>query len=113
MKCYAIEWTGKRIKALREANGLSQLQLATNADIDVSYIGQIERKGMNITIESLSKICKVLGLSIEEFFVGCEDFNKTTKTGTNKHLLKEITILSRLKSPKIQKLLLELLKESK
>ncbi|SHF59083.1 MULTISPECIES: helix-turn-helix domain-containing protein [Halomonadaceae] len=52
---------GKRIRALRKAYGLSQDALALASHIDRSYMGRIERGEVNITVDKLYRIARVLG----------------------------------------------------
>ncbi|KRS21902.1 XRE family transcriptional regulator [Alishewanella sp. WH16-1] len=47
---------GENIRKRRVEIGLSQDNLALNANIDRSYIGRIERGEVNITVEMLFKI---------------------------------------------------------
>ncbi len=63
---------GRRIKKLRQENKMSQEQLALEAGIDRSYVGQIERFEKNVTVVTLQKIAKSLGLTLNEFL----DFDK-------------------------------------
>lgn len=57
---------GKNIRALRKTSGLSQEQLALRADINASYMGQVERGEKNPTIDVLSKISSALGMPLEQ-----------------------------------------------
>jgi transcriptional regulator with XRE-family HTH domain len=59
---------GNTIKAERLRNGLSQAQLAEQADLHKNFIGMVERGQRGATIDSLQKICLALGLSMTEFF---------------------------------------------
>lgn len=59
---------GNNIRKLREAKGLSQLQLAIDADIPKSQIGRIERAEINTTLLTLEKIANALEAKIEDFF---------------------------------------------
>lgn len=59
-----IEAIGENIRLLRLKCGLSQEQLALNAGINTSYIGQIERGEKNPTIKTLDKISSALGVSL-------------------------------------------------
>ncbi|MDR0232616.1 MAG: helix-turn-helix domain-containing protein [Dysgonamonadaceae bacterium] len=51
-----IEFIGGSIRILRTGKGPSQEQLALNAGVNTSYIGQIERGEKNPTIKTLEKI---------------------------------------------------------
>lgn len=56
-----------RIKRLREKLGLSQEKLARLADVSNNTIINIEAgKQQNPTVETISKIAKALGVSIDE-----------------------------------------------
>lgn len=59
---------GERLRALRLAAGLTQERLAERAELHPTYIGQLERGEKNVTIESLLKITRALGLPPDQFF---------------------------------------------
>jgi len=63
-----------RIKELRQALKLTQEQLAFKADLDKTYVNEIERGKRNVGIINLEKIIKALGSTIQEFF-NTKDFN--------------------------------------
>jgi len=56
-----------RMKNLRIDNSLSQEQLAFEAGLDRSYVGQIERCEKNVTVVTLDKIAQSLGIDLKEF----------------------------------------------
>lgn len=56
-----------KIKQLREQKGLSQERLARLADVSNNTVINIESgKQKNPTVDTISKIAKALGVSIEE-----------------------------------------------
>ncbi|MCR2802553.1 helix-turn-helix domain-containing protein [Paenibacillus soyae] len=57
---------GENIRILRKAKGLSQEQLALRADINASYMGQVERGEKNPTIDVLNKIAAALHTPLED-----------------------------------------------
>ncbi|MDQ8738533.1 helix-turn-helix transcriptional regulator [Paenibacillus sp. LHD-38] len=57
---------GENIRQLRKKRGLSQEQLALRADINASYMGQVERGEKNPTIDVLSKIAHALQTPLEK-----------------------------------------------
>ena len=63
------ELVGKRIRALRKENGLSQEELGALADLHYTYIGAVERGERNCSIDSLSKIAKGLNVNVVDLFV--------------------------------------------
>jgi len=59
---------GERIKKLRLQKGLNQVDIYTKIGLSSSYYSEIENGKKNVTIETLEKICKVLDISMSEFF---------------------------------------------
>lgn len=59
---------GSRIKELRKREGISQEKLAFKAELDRTYIAGVESGKRNLSIKSLEKILKALGVSFEDFF---------------------------------------------
>lgn len=59
---------GERIKYFRIKNGLSQENLALQAEINPAFLGHLERGLKNPTIKTLEKITHALGISLAEFF---------------------------------------------
>jgi transcriptional regulator with XRE-family HTH domain len=57
---------GANIKRLREAQGLSQEELADRAGLHRTYVSQLERAVKNATFVSLDKIANALGVSLAE-----------------------------------------------
>jgi len=62
------EKIGRRIKELREAQGMSQKDLSYAADLDRSYIASVENGQRNISIVNIEKIAIALGVSLKELF---------------------------------------------
>lgn len=62
----ALVALGAVIREKRLAVGLSQEQLAFIAELDRSYLGQIERGDSNVTVLNLKQLAEALGTSIEE-----------------------------------------------
>jgi transcriptional regulator with XRE-family HTH domain len=53
---------------MRFARGLSQERLAFDAGIDRSYVGGLERREENPTVDLLDRLSATLGVHISEFF---------------------------------------------
>jgi len=64
---------GEQVRHLRREKGISQEELAFRADIDRTYISQIERGVSNPSLLVLYKVASVIGLSVPELF---EPLNK-------------------------------------
>ena len=60
---------GGNVKALRLSHGLSQEELAFRADLDRTYISQIERGVSNPSILVLLKISVILGVEMVDLFI--------------------------------------------
>ncbi len=61
-----VKQIGENIRIARKAIGFSQEQLALRADINASYMGQVERGEKNPTIDVLGKIATALNIPLEK-----------------------------------------------
>ncbi|MBP7188113.1 MAG: helix-turn-helix transcriptional regulator [Ruminococcus sp.] len=68
---------GKRIKYYRLQRGMSQEQLALQAEINPAFLGHLERGMKSPTMTTLDKIVNALGLSYSEFFDDSTDNSDT------------------------------------
>lgn len=59
---------GLRIKQVRTDRGMSQKDLAYEADLDRSYIASVENGQRNVSIVNIEKIAKALGVSLRTLF---------------------------------------------
>ena len=59
---------GKRLKELRKAKGVSQAQLAFEADIQIAQISRIERGIINTSIVNAKLIAKILDIPLKDLF---------------------------------------------
>ena len=66
---------GQRIKELRNEIGISQEALANKADIDRTYVTDVENGRRNISIENLEKLVDALQIPFKDFF-SAPNFNK-------------------------------------
>ena len=57
---------GNRIRFYRKQQHLSQEELAELCDFHPTYIGQLERGEKNATLESINKLSRGLGISLNE-----------------------------------------------
>ncbi len=62
------ERVGKRIKQLRGKLGISQEELGFRSGVHRTYIAGLEVGKRNVSIVTLEKIVKALGVSFGEFF---------------------------------------------
>ena len=55
---------GDRVRALREAQGLTQATFAERCQLDRTYISGIERGRRNVGLRNVEVIARALGVSI-------------------------------------------------
>lgn len=63
---------GQRIKVLRKEIGLSQEALALKAEVDRTYVTDVENGRRNVSVEILERIIAALEVSFTEFFTSKE-----------------------------------------
>ena len=66
---------GQRIRELRNEIGISQEALANKAEIDRTYVTDVENGRRNISIENLYKLVNALDIEFKDFF-NSPNFNK-------------------------------------
>jgi len=103
--CELKKGVGFRIKKLRNKYKWSQEDLAHKANINRTYIGQIERGEKSATIDSLEKICNAFDITLEELF---KYLQSAAEYKDNATLCSIITILSSL-SVENQKVVLDII----
>lgn len=59
-----------RIRKAREDAGYTREKFAELLDVSVSYLAEVERGRTNVSVKTLIKICKVLGLSADYVLFG-------------------------------------------
>jgi transcriptional regulator with XRE-family HTH domain len=67
-KIKSLVQIGCQIRAIREARGISQEQMAMEAGLDRAYYGRIERGEVNVAALNLLKIAETLESQVGEFF---------------------------------------------
>lgn len=66
---------GQRIRELRKGLEISQEALAYKAEVDRTYVTDVENGRRNISVEILEKLITALNISFTEFF-NSKDFKK-------------------------------------
>lgn len=64
---------GAVVRRLRESRGWSQEHLAGQADLNRSYLGEIERGVATPSIQSAAKLAAALGVSLSSLIAHCEE----------------------------------------
>ena len=95
---------GERIRLLRLQKGLSQEQLAPNANMNTSYLGQLERGSKNPTLPTLEKIARGLEINVEALIAG---HSQQTELASKQHSF--LTLLTR---DEIKQLIVEAINEN-
>lgn len=62
------EQFGHRIRKLREAQKISQEEMAYKAGVHRTYLGGIERGERNPSLKNIAAIAKALGVDLSELF---------------------------------------------
>ena len=62
----------QRIKEIRQKKGLTQSQLAEMLSTTQSTVGKYEREEIQLTVDTIIKICKVFEVSAD-YLLGLED----------------------------------------
>ncbi|WP_343030516.1 helix-turn-helix transcriptional regulator [Fulvivirga aurantia] len=57
---------GSHLRKLRKHRGMSQEELAYEADIPISQVGRIERGEINVTISTLYLIAKAMNMELKD-----------------------------------------------
>jgi transcriptional regulator with XRE-family HTH domain len=63
---------GAIVRTLRQRLGISQEELAWRAEIHRTYLADIERGKRNISLSSIVKLVRALGVTLTEFFQAFE-----------------------------------------
>ena len=66
---------GQRIKYLRKQIAVSQEALANEAEVDRTYVTDVENGRRNVSVEILERLIKALHVSFSEFF-DAKEFTK-------------------------------------
>jgi transcriptional regulator with XRE-family HTH domain len=61
---------GERVRAYREAQGLSQEALAAKSGVHWTFLGQVERGRRNLNLHNLLKVAQGLGIDPGELVQG-------------------------------------------
>jgi transcriptional regulator with XRE-family HTH domain len=96
---------GDRIRDLRRDKGLSQIKLGSKAKLHYTYIGSVERGEKNVSVESLDKIAKGLGVGIPEILNVSKKIKNPIKLRAS--MAKEIN----KSDPEILKIVLDLIRQ--
>lgn len=77
MTSISLQALGTRIKALRQAKGLTQAQLAERCGYEPLTVSRFERGTYAPGIDTLAAIAEVLGITMQDFFSESGDMQAT------------------------------------
>ena len=63
---------GQNVRKLREAKGLTQEKLAERADLDRTYLSDIERGARNPGVKNVARLARALGTTVSDLCRGIE-----------------------------------------
>jgi len=63
---------GREVRQLREARGWSQERLAGRAELNRSYMGEIERASAMPSLATAAKLAQALEVSLSQLISRCE-----------------------------------------
>lgn len=98
---------GKRVSYFRQKAGISKRKLATLVGVDPSLITKIEANSTKPSLDTLERICSILGIELAEFFADECDHLETISNDI-KSLLSDIQTLSPLQTAAIKNIVAEL-----
>lgn len=64
---------GLQLREARVAKGRTQEWVALEADIDRSYLSQLENDAKSPTVDLLARVCRVLGVAVSELIAAAEE----------------------------------------
>ena len=70
MQNYDFAVVGARIKRAREMRKLTQEYISNQVDVNTQHISDVERGAVGLSIGTLIKICKALGVSADYILFG-------------------------------------------
>jgi len=64
----AAQKFGENMKKIRLEKGMSQGDICRSVDLDRAYVSNVENGKQNLTISTMEKVAKALGVSIDTLF---------------------------------------------
>lgn len=76
---FCAKQLGNQIKSLRKAKGLTQIELAERANMNSTYVGDVERANENISINKLILLADALEVPLSELIKPLDGSNFSSK----------------------------------
>lgn len=77
---------GAVIRAFRLEKGISQEELAHQAELDRTYVSGLERGKRNPSVRALQRITDALGTTLDVFFIKAREFAETKRPRSGKRI---------------------------
>jgi transcriptional regulator with XRE-family HTH domain len=74
------------VKKLRKRAGLTQAELARDANVSTSFISQLERSSSDVTFSTLNRICQALGTTVGQLFAPPAPLGRTVRKDSYRFL---------------------------
>jgi len=110
---YENKRIGQIIKEARKARGMTQMKLSELIGVSYQQVQKYEKGSDNISVERLKQIAKAVNVPVTLFFPGAAEVVAEAPAVYAKTAEDEATLLElyrRIKSQKVKKALIELLK---
>lgn len=85
---------GNRIRNIREERGWSQEELAHRADVNRTFLGELERGKKKASVETVEKIANALEISLSDFFKPIQTSSKYNGDTTLATLIERLNTVS-------------------
>lgn len=72
---------GDKLRRARQAAGLTQEQLAFDAELDRTYISQLDNYKKSPTVDALFRLCKEMGISASVLIARVERSARVDRSG--------------------------------
>lgn len=80
----------EKLRALRDARGISQAYMAGKLNIDTANYGRMERGEAKLTVDRLQQILEILETPVEQFFGASEGKKLPEETEQHTKLMQEL-----------------------
>ena len=68
---------GQHLRSLRKEKSMTLKDLSQLSDLSIPYLSDMERGGVNPSIESLQKVAKAFNMTVREFLSGVEELGES------------------------------------
>jgi transcriptional regulator with XRE-family HTH domain len=99
---------GRRVRAIREGRGVTQVELAKILKLPQSNVSEMERGARGLTVHQVVRLAKALKVSADEILLPNGKGSKITKPAASLKVLRRVQRIEKLPEPR-QRVVLRLL----